>query len=73
MSYPVFRILNEAVEDYIPIIIAYLLVLLTFLFFQSNNKKNDLFNQQHIAKLEAHALRAQNESILRRLEALENR
>lgn len=59
MSYPVFRILNEAVEDYIPIIIANLLVLLTFLFFQSNNKKNDLFNQQHIAKLEARALRAQ--------------
>lgn len=46
------------IELSIPLLIANLLVVCVFLFFQNNKKKTDLFYQQHIAKLEARALRA---------------
>lgn len=46
------------IELSIPLLIANLLVVSVFLFFQNNKKKTDLFYQQHIAKLEARALRA---------------
>ena len=46
------------IEDYSTLLIANLLVLLLLIFFRSNKKKTDLFYQQHIAHLEARALRA---------------
>lgn len=47
------------IEDYFPLIISNLLVLLFFLFFQSNKQKTDTAYKSHIAELEARSHRAQ--------------
>ena len=47
------------IEDYFPLIISNILVLLFFLFFQSNKQKADTAYKSHIAELEARSLRAQ--------------
>ena len=46
-------------EDYFPLLISNLLVILFFLFFQNSKKKTDTVYQNHIARLEARSLRAQ--------------
>lgn len=46
-------------EDYFPLLISNLLVILFFLFFQNTKKKTDTAYQNHIARLEARSLRAQ--------------
>lgn len=50
---------NSILEDYFPLIISNLLVILFFLFFQNSKKKADVVYQNHIARLEARSLRAQ--------------
>ena len=50
---------NSILEDYFPLIISNLLVILFFLFFQNSKKKADVVYQYHIARLEARSLRAQ--------------
>ena len=46
------------IEDYIPLIISNLLVLLFFLFFQNSKEKADRAHKNHIAELEARSLRS---------------
>ena len=47
------------IEDYFPLIISNLLVLLFFLFFQKSKQKANTAYKSHIAELEARSLRAQ--------------
>ena len=47
------------IKDYFPLIISNILVLLFFLFFQSNKQKADTAYKSHIAELEARSLRVQ--------------
>lgn len=50
---------NELIRDYLPLIISNILVLVFFLFFQSNKEKTNAAYKSHIAELEARSLRAQ--------------
>lgn len=47
------------IEDYFPLIISNILVLLFFLFFQQSKQKANSAHKSHIAELEARSLRAQ--------------